>query len=109
MSATPVAYKLLSRHAASLRYPVDSPPILPCCDITNDCGIFISIINLIYVATVPAAAFIVRIINAPLQPPQPCPPRTFPAIEVIYYFYTFHVRVRMCVCVFCGTHFIHYT
>lgn len=48
-------------------------PILPCCDITNDCGIFISIINLIYVATVPAAAFIVRIINAPLQPPLPYP------------------------------------
>lgn len=119
--ATPVAYNLLSRHAASLRYPVAFTPrpspfpfVLPCCDITNDCGIFISIINLIYVATAPAAAFIVRIINAPLQLPlspshsfpslpssllSPPASHSYPAIEVIYYFYTF--RVSVCVCLLC--------
>lgn len=111
-----------------LSHPSPFPFVLPCCDITNDCGIFISIINLIYVATAPAAAFIVRIINAPLQLPlspilspllssaQPPPAsHSYPAIEVIYYFYTFRVCVLVvpaCVCVtvcFCGTHFIHYT
>lgn len=79
----------------SLRYPV----ALVCCCITNDCGIFISIINLIYVAAAPAA-FIVRIINAPqkslLDPTRPglLSGPSSPGIEVIYYFYTFHVFVR---------------
>lgn len=61
---------LTDRLGTSLRYPV----ALVCCCITNDCGIFISIINLIYVAAAPAA-FIVRIINAPqkslLDPTRP--------------------------------------
>lgn len=137
--ATPVAYNLLSRHAASLRYPVDFTPhsclVLPCCDITNDCGIFISIINLIYVATAPAAAFIVRIINAPLQLPLPLP--TPPSsilwptpscesqlsrywsnllflyvscecVSVYVYVCLLCLTLYVCVC-FCGTHFIHYT
>lgn len=65
----------------------------------------------------PAAPLPSSLSSPPVQPPPAS--HSYPAIEVIYYFYTFRVCVCaccacLCVCVcacvcFCGTHFIHYT
>lgn len=115
--ATPVAYNLLSRHAASLRYPVDFTPhplARPALlryykwlwniykhhkfNLCRHCAR-----RRVYCAhnkrSSPASPSPTH--STPLLSSGPPPPasHSYPAIEVIYYFYTFRVSVSLCVCV----------